>query len=163
MQVRVSGVWKDSKVSAKVAGVWEAMTYGYVRASGTWRKFYRKIDLFYNGTITMGAYSNGVYDYWGYSLNNYGSASSATLSTGVGFLLAQTGSETISGYTSRKWLQLGISGNRPTIDIPRVFCNGQESVAQIQAPLYVSAYDLTEIKFGFTSQLPISGTIPLIF
>lgn len=40
MQVKVKGVWKQSKPYVKLNGVWKEVKVGWVKQQGVWVKFY---------------------------------------------------------------------------------------------------------------------------
>lgn len=163
MKARVAGVWRNAlNLYTRVAGTWRQTRYQYVKVAGVWRRVYRADNALYDGNITMG-YTNflGV-DYWGYSNNNYGSASPTTLKDGTTLMTCQVGNGSRGAYGSRRWLQIGIPGNVPAPDINKVIFGGITSASVISVT-YISGYGLTEILLGFNSLLPNTGTVSLKF
>lgn len=163
MQVRVSGVWKDSKVSAKVAGVWRDADYGYVKVSGTWRKFYRRKDLYYNGTITL-AYADVLGPEYTAKVSNTGvvtQGSVSPLADKDGRYLANIQMVPVAsdGYGPFRVISLMYYGDVSAagIDIPSITWGGVTSVERIYNGSWISGFNVTLWRFGFAVDLPYAG------
>ena len=162
MFVRVSGVWKNPHaIHVRVSGSWRKCRYSYVRVAGTWRREWRAADAMYDGNITMGYTNFAGVDNWGFSNGNYGSASPTTCKDGSVLQLAQIANDSRGAYGARRWMQIALPGNVPGADIVAVNFAGNASVEKISGPTYISAFGVTEWIFGFSVQLPTTGTFAL--
>lgn len=171
MKVNVGGVWKSNGVTqhVRVAGVWKQTSYGYVKVSGTWRRFYRNPRLIYEGTVTVGTMFWYLSNYYGYNEGNaefsvptMGSRSPTVAKPGMRVSLIQHEDTTNSGTGWGPHLQgsIGIGGNRVgTYTLETLRWGNQYSVQVLDAAgAYNSATDSTVWHFRFASQLPLTGT-----
>ncbi|MCY1293719.1 hypothetical protein D9M68_18670 [compost metagenome] len=160
---KVSGIWREmTDVYVRVAAVWRRTRYVYVKVAGVWKRVHRAKDALYSGSITMGYVNYAGVDNWGFSRDNYGSASPTTLKDGTFLQLCQVAADSRGSYGPRRWLQLAVPGNVTGVDIPAAEFAGFNSV-EIISVTYISAFGLTEILLGFASQLPNTGTHTLKF
>lgn len=158
MKMRVASIWRSAvALWVRVSGTWRQVRYQYVRVGGTWRLTYRAVNAMYDGSITMGYVNYAGVDNWGYSAGNYGSASPNTLKDGSTLQLVQIANDTRGAYGPRRWLQIAVPGNVPSVDISTAQFAGYTSVEVISVN-YVAAFNLTEILLGFGVQLPTTGT-----
>ncbi len=163
MQVKVSGVWKSALPFARVSGVWRDADYGYVKVSGTWRKFYRRKDLYYNGTITL-AYANVLGPEYAAKVSNTGvviQGSVSPLADKDGRYLANIQLLPVAsdGYGPFRVISLTYYGNvsGAGIDIPALTWGGVKSVEQLYNGAYISSFYVTLWRFGFAVDLPYAG------
>lgn len=133
---------------------------GFTKVAGQWRRNFRADDMLLNTIMSsMGAYQAFGEQFYGFSSWNYGAVGNPAAWGGFTLMLLQTGlSSSYNGYGPRRWIQIGFKGNIVgQLDAPWLIYGGIRSAAQIVAPNYVSVYDITELKFGFNQDVPISG------
>lgn len=171
MKVKVSGVWKDPYVYTRVGGIWKAPNYGYVRVAGAWRRFYRRDDLYYRATITMGSWVNdqsetvydASYDLFGAHVRG-GTLSNLALTNYDGKMGGITHKNVAeNGYPAYRSLAIIGFVDLTGMVIPRIKFNGVWSVEVTQPMTYFQPYAASSMIFGFASNLPTTGTYEVMF
>ena len=170
MQVKVSGVWKSALPFARVSGVWRDADYGYVKVSGTWRRFYRKPDLLYNANVLLESYvwvdQNTYYSVQVDASGNVALGSTTNKYTTEGYTIAniQAGEATSNGYPGRRWLSVMYRGNVPNRDMDTITYAGQTSVARtINGTYAADPFDVTSYEYGFASVIPVGSVQNIYF
>jgi hypothetical protein len=110
LYIKVAGAWKEFEPSVKVAGVWKAITDGYVNVSGVWKRIYESAGPFLE---TFNFSSSG--------LGSGPGSTSALMTFNTNGTLVVTGDGSIGSFgapnSAEQWYNPTTVGIGPSFDV----------------------------------------------
>lgn len=181
-KVKVSGVFRESFPSVRVAGVWKEVTVGWVKAGGVW-KIFKRDYVAKNYSVTLGSTVQGqgverrsfVRSGEGPAVGTPGGVVSGSISApsvvidGVTYQIRgiETGADAVAGAgTEWKWVSIQFFGQVDPLKVARVGSLGGKRITYVGAGGgYNAPTDHTYLTYIMDSafQFPINTPLSLTF